>query len=89
MFKAKINITTNKKNTTVPENLNRIELFPAATSHRYIFHATRGGNITSDDMFQVAQKTVNDAKIKELEDKMKFRGKMEFYEDEARKVLAK
>ena len=38
-FKAEINILTKKKNTTVPETCERIELLASATSHGDIFHA--------------------------------------------------
>ena len=37
-----------------------------------------GGDLTSNDMFQEPQITLNNAKIKELEDNNKFSGKIEF-----------
>ena len=62
-FKAEINIVTKKKKTTVPENSDRIGLIAAATSHKDILHATGVGHLTSDDMFQASQITLNNAKI--------------------------
>ena len=40
-------------------------------------------------MFQATKITSNNAEIKELEYKNKLSGKMEFYEEEARKMLEK
>ena len=54
-FKTDINILTNNKKTTVPENRDRIEILTEATSHKAILHATGGGHLTSDDKFRSAQ----------------------------------
>ena len=79
----------NKKKTTVPGTREKIELLAAANSNGDILHATGGGHITSDDIFRAEQITLNIVKIKESEDKKKFSGKIEFYEVEEKKVLAK
>ena len=40
-------------------------------------------------MFQAVQITLNNSYTKELEDKKKFSGKIQHYEEEERKLLAK
>ena len=77
----------NRKSVTVRHLTERIEKIQQATIHGNLFHAKGGGHLTDDDIFLAAQKMLVETKIKELQKRKEFAGKVLNVERKSRENL--